>query len=1157
MSLARWMCIFGAVTLMASCSGFDGGLEPIGKLPTPVPREVVDGGADGEVVAAPVLSFVKPTAAAGVDGDWIVVELALAGATLGADNAIVLTAVNAAGDPLATRTFTALSGVIATPVGAVVLRAELTAAGAPLSPPVVAEVSVTATRVTPGLAFVAPLAGARFDLETPIGYELALTDFTLLATGAVPTGPRQGRVSLAVDLGAAVVADAKVGSLPAPSAGEHTLTATLVDAAGVPWEPPVSASVAFTVDLPPRVTITTPAADATIEGARLTVVIAVERFVVDGAATAGHGTWLVRLDGTQVAKGLTGTSVTLSGLSAGPHTLAVELRTYDDRPLTPPVTATTDFETLLLPPALDIVLPTSNQVAEGAVRVAVLPHFFAFTNGSIPAPLVPATGGWELLVDDVVVAQRLTTAQTEIVLTPGRKKLTARLVDNAGAQLVPPVAVMRDVDVVEVQTAVEILSPRDDETVPKRFPVAVAFEDFKLTQTVLAPNDPPVPGQGHFHAFLRKDGSGPFVYQGFFLTETFELQADSPGRWEVLVALHYENHSPVVPAVESVITVIVDDRPTVHIQTPIDGATIGRDPFAVSVSIDNFQLIPIGEVSNAKGHYHIFIDSVYQDFYLEPFALIDPTTTQPAALTPGPHRLEAFLHRSNHTAVEGAVGQSIDFIYDPKPRLRILTPSLSTPSASSVTVTTDPFEVSIEVDNLNLVDKAGEAAVPGEGHVHVFLDNVYQDFETRPTFPLTVATPGAHVLKLTLHENDHSPIANAAPAFLNLTVDATPRVRILAPEDMGFVYGGDLDVLLATDNMPTGGKVELWLDEVLVYDGEPGLVTLPRLAEGGHNLFTVPLSAAGVPLQNGAVVTVDFEAIGLLPPTVSFVAPLPNATLANGATVTIGTSGFTLGGGVGQSLAVPGDGVWTLSVGDVTWGPFATSSISLPAMARGPARLRAELWHRDGSRAQAVAEVPVQIGGSGPRMSLAAPLGGAMIYGPEVEVKVDVADLELAPGKGWLSVKVDGRQQAVLARTHGVIGPFATGLHVLELELLDGNRQPFAPAVEVVSQFRVGGPDLPTLAITAPAEGSAIDGSVDVAFTVADITLDPVGLPGRPQAGRGAVLVKVDGRVKAVVTASPAKLSGLTDRPHTIELVLVGLDLVPIVPATRATVTVR
>lgn len=1136
--------LFGALlATLSACSGFDGGIEPIDKLPNPRPSDTT---GEAEVVGGS-LSFVRPMSGTSVDGDWIVVELALDGPSAEGATTVV-TAHDTAGAVLTTSTFDGLTGSARAPAGAIVLSALTTVGGSSFE----ATVNVTSSRVTPGIAFVAPLPASRFPLQTPIPFEVALTDFALLSTGAAPTGPRQGRLLVNVDDGAfPVLYDAKTGEWPALAAGEHTLTASLVDAAGAAWDPPVSASVAFAVDVPPAVSIVIPAANATIEGARLTVTIAPERFVVDGAATAGHGTWLVRLDGTQVATRLTGNVAALSGLAAGPHTLEVELRTYDDRALTTPVTASVAFTTELLPPSLDIVLPTTSRTAEGAVRVAVLPHYFAFTNGQIPGPLVPATGGWQLLVDDVIVADKMTTAQTEAVLTPGRRKLTARLVDNAGNQLVPPVATSRTIDVVEVQTSVEILSPREDETVPKRFPVAVAFEDFKLSQDVLQPTDAAVPGKGHFHAFLRKEGTGSFVYQGFYLTETFELQADSPGRWDVLVALHYENHEPVVPAVEDVITVVVDDRPTVHIQTPLAEAAVGRDPFAVSVAIDNFQLIPIGEVSNTKGHYHLFIDTIYQDFYLDPFAVLDPSRTLPSGLTPGPHRLEAFLHRSNHTPVEGSVGQVIDFVYDPVPRAQIVWPVVHA-SRDTVDVTTEPFTVEVEVDNLTLVDKIGEDAVPGEGQVHLFVDNVYVGIQTTHRFPVTITTPGAHTIKLSLHNNDRTPIAGAAPLFLDVLVDGTPRVRITQPEDMGFVYGGDVDVVLAPENLAADGLVELWLDGVVVYEGEPGVVTLPRLTEGEHEIYTVPLAADGTPLPDGEVVTVMFEALALTPPTVSFVSPTANATLGEGATVTIGTSAFMLDGAAGAAPAVPGDGLWMLIVGDQRWGPYTSATIPLPALPRGPARLRAQLMHRDGSMAQAVAEVPVQIGGNAPRVALLGPVPGATVYGESYEVHAAVADLELGAGKGWVSVRVDGRQQALWATTHGRIGPFAPGLHILDIELLDGNRRPFSPAVTVRSQFRVGAAALPTLVMGEPADGQRFTGAVDVSFAVTQFELDPVGVRGRPQSGRGAVLVLVDGRVKAIGTSSPTRLSGLSPGPHTIEVQLVGLDLLPIAPATNA-----
>lgn len=1130
------------------CSGFDGGLEPVTKLPVDTADAAPGDAPDGDVAGAPTLAFVKPMAGAAVDGDWVAIELALDGATLGAGTTVAVSVVQG-GSVVATTPFDALTGALTTPAGPLTLRAELLSQGAPFDPPVLAEVAVTAARTTPAIAFVSPLADARFELGQAIGYELALADFTLLATGAAPTGARQGRVALTVDEQPPTISGDKTGTLPALTAGEHALTAELLDALGAPWDPPVSATVRFAVDEPPAVTIVAPADGGEVEGSRLTVTIASERFTTDGVAAPGHGTWRARLDGTQVATRLVGTTLALSGLAAGAHTLEVELRDADDAALTTPASASASFTTVLLPPSLEIVLPTSARVAEGKVTVAVLPRFFSFTTGAIPGPLVPATGGWELFVDGARVAGPLTRPETSIVLAPGARKLTARLVDNAGAALEPAVETARTLDVVAVETSVQILSPADGEVVPKRFPVAVAFDDFTLTQNVLAPNDPPVPGQGHFHAFLRRQGTSDFIYQGFFLSETFELQADSAGTWEVLVALHYENHSPVLPPVEDLITVTVDDRPTIHIASPRDGVVIGRDPFAVSVAIDNFELVPIGEVSNTKGHYHVFIDGVYQDFYLTPVALIDPAKTLPGPLTPGPHTLEAFLHRSNHTPVPGAVGQTIDFVYDPTPRLRLLGP------ADGVRVTTAPFEVAVAVDNVTL--GAGEASI------HAFVDDVEVEAAVAARFTLSIADAGEHTVRLELQDAQQRSLA--APVAFDVEVDATPRVAIVAPEDMGFAYGGDLEVMLAADNLPEGGEAELWLDDVLVYSGPIDtpldMVELPRPTDGPHTIFTVPLTpGGGLPIEGAAIATNHFEVIALEPPTIAFVSPVANATLAAGATVTIGTSAMSLSGEVAREPAVPGDGLWTLSVGAQTWGPFASPSVTLPALPRGSARLVAELWHRDGSRVtpRATAEVPVQIAGGGPRLSLASPAPGAMFYGDDVALAFDVADASLGVGAGWISVSVDGRQAGYFPREDGVIGPFAAGLHVLSAELVDGNRAPFSPRVTTESTFRVGGPEVPTLAITGPSDGSAVaGGALDVAFRVTGVTLDPLGLRGRPQAGRGAVLALVDGRVRAIATASPVHLDGLTPGPHAILLTVVGLDLAPIVPVVSATITVR
>lgn len=187
---------------LGACSGFDGGIEPTTRLPPPRLTDATGGdtaapdtSADTLVPDAsphPVLSFVSPIAGAAVDGDWIPVTLALEGHTLGAGDALVLTSRSAAGEPMYEVASTSLSGVLYADAGDVVLAAELTTGGAPLDPPVVAEIAVASTRVTPTLTFTRPTEGEGFAEAATVPWALALTDFTLLAQGATPTGPRQG-----------------------------------------------------------------------------------------------------------------------------------------------------------------------------------------------------------------------------------------------------------------------------------------------------------------------------------------------------------------------------------------------------------------------------------------------------------------------------------------------------------------------------------------------------------------------------------------------------------------------------------------------------------------------------------------------------------------------------------------------------------------------------------------------------------------------------------------------------------------------------------------------------------------------------------------------------------------------------------------------------
>ncbi|MCC6619951.1 MAG: hypothetical protein IT385_01770 [Deltaproteobacteria bacterium] len=1137
---------------LAGCDELDGGLVPVDRLPPPTMTAPGDAtSSDGDTTAAPSVTIVSPADGATVDADWIAVGLEVTGVTLDATHAIALTVIPPSpAEPVTTLVREASAVLPRVPSGSLTIRATLVEGTTPTE--IGDEVSVTAERTPVGVTFVTPSDGATVAAGGDLAVELALTGFTLLAADATPSGPRQGRILLALDDDeAGQTLSATTTTITTPAMGAHELTATLVDAAGEPWDAGASATVGFEVGAPPSVAIVSPAPDDDIEGARLTVEIAPQGFVTDGASTPGHGTFAVTLDDQLVLDKRTGTRATLTGLAAGEHTLTVELTTAEGTSLTPAVTASVSFSSQLLPPGVDLVLPTGTRVEAGPTTVAILPHHFTLTSSlPIPGPLVPATGAWQLLVDDVVVNDLIRTAQSQVVLTAGARKLTARLVDTTGQPLDPAVAASRTLEVEPLATAVQILAPRPGTPVAKRFAVAVAIDDFTLSQDVLAPGQPAVPGVGHFHAFLRKVPDTTWDYQGFYLTETFELEVAEAGQYDLKIALHYQNHEAVSPPVEAIVRFDVDARPGVRILGPIEGARIGPAPFAVAVQVDNFELIPVGEVSTVKGHYHLFIDGAYQGFFVTPTAVLDPLTVTPA-LTPGAHTLSAFLHDSNHEPIPGTASDSVSFTYDAKPTVRILSP------AGGARVSTDPFVIQVAVEDLKLVDKAGQAAVPGEGHLHVFVDNAYIDFETSSRFELAIAEAGAHTIKVTLHDNDHAAIEGAAPAFVNVLVDPTPRVRVVAPAEGTFVYAGELVPLLAADNHD--GDVELVIDDELVFVGDPGMVEPIVLAEGTHVARVTPVDDEGEPVAGAAVESVTFEVVGLEPPTITWVAPNANATVVAGQSVTIGATGMTLAGGVARRPGVPGDGLWTLTAGEATFGPFATPSVALPALPRGATTLVAELWHRDGSRVmpRSVATLPVTVGGATPGLSLRSPTPEGQRYGPSVEVVMDVSAFELGPTAGWVAIRVDGGIVGLVSRPSALVGPFAPGLHTIEVELIGGDGQPLTPRVQAGGTFRVGGAATPTLAITSPADGATLTGDgVAVAFTLSGLSLDPGATNGPPQPGKGAVLVLVDGLVRAIATSSPVTLSDLAPGRRRIELVAAGLDLVPLEPRVGKSIEV-
>jgi hypothetical protein len=102
------------------------------------------------------------------------------------------------------------------------------------------------------------------------------------------------------------------------------------------------------------------------------------------------------------------------------------------------------------------------------------------------------------------------------------------------------------------------------------------------------------------------------------------------------------------------------------------------------------------------------------------------------------------------------------------------------------TVEAGGVEVSVDVENFDVVDKLGEPPADGEGHVHYYLD--VAEVPTTPGQPAVTAegtyhaeatesftwedvSPGTHTFAVQLVNNDHTPLEPPVTASVEVTVD--------------------------------------------------------------------------------------------------------------------------------------------------------------------------------------------------------------------------------------------------------------------------------------------------------------------------------------------------------------------------------------------------
>ncbi|MDD1678160.1 MAG: hypothetical protein LUO93_03115, partial [Methanomicrobiales archaeon] len=159
-----------------------------------------------------------------------------------------------------------------------------------------------------------------------------------------------------------------------------------------------------------------------------------------------------------------------------------------------------------------------------------------------------------------------------------------------------------------------------------------------------------------------------------------------------------------------------------------------------------------------------------------------------------------------------------------------VTPPAATPHITitspvdGATISSRDVTISVQVQNLTLVNKLGQANVAGEGHIHYFRDvepptTPGQIAVTTPgTYVPTANTsytwmnlsPGMHNFSVELVNNDHTPLVPPVVETIDVTIMSsagTPAITIISPAENALVPPGNVSVSVRVQNLTLVNKL--------------------------------------------------------------------------------------------------------------------------------------------------------------------------------------------------------------------------------------------------------------------------------------------------------------------------------------------------------------
>jgi hypothetical protein len=407
-------------------------------------------------------------------------------------------------------------------------------------------------------------------------------------------------------------------------------------------------------------------------------------------------------------------------------------------------------------------------------------------------------------------------------------------------------------------TSIAILNPVNNAAVgTSGFRMEVRVQGFDLSASNYGGTN--VLGQGHIHYL---EGASLL---GATASTTFDTGALAPGTHVIKAELHNNDHSLFTDAshtfgFNATITVTASN-PSLSIVSPATNSAVSNSGFRITVAVAGLVLDAENYGgANIPGHGHVH-------FYEGTQLLGTSTTTWfDATLATGTHTIRAELRNNDHSPLSPAVSAQVVVKVGP-PELKILEP------VGTSTVSTLGFRMRFAVANFSLDPQDyGGAAIPGQGHIHVYLGTGTTQLLATTVFDqvvITIQAPGAATLRVELRNNDHT--ALTSPVFATVAVAvALPSISVSAPSSI--TTGEDLKISWTVSGFvldsaafggapePGRGHVHVFVDGTYVAATAATSYVITGLSTGVHNisvlLFNNNHSPLATEFSSKATVTV-------------------------------------------------------------------------------------------------------------------------------------------------------------------------------------------------------------------------------------------------------------------------------------------------------------